>query len=68
MRTISGVALLDKAFIVWLVFSKAPNSFVNGFWIPFVVDSTVVLYTIGYFLTIGWRDAKPTMPDPNLQN
>jgi hypothetical protein len=40
---------IEKAFMVWLVASNAQQSFVSGFWIPFALDSTVVLYTIGYF-------------------
>ena len=47
---------LEKAFMVWLVLSNAQQSFVSGFWIPFVIDSTVVIYTIGYFLTFGFRN------------
>jgi hypothetical protein len=48
---------LEKAFMVWLVLSNAQNSFVSGFWIPFVLDSTVVIYTIGYFAVCGFRSA-----------
>ena len=47
---------LEKSFMVWLVLSNAHNSFVSGFWIPFVLDSTVVIYTIGYFLTLGFHN------------
>jgi hypothetical protein len=51
---------LEKAFMVWLVLSNARHAFVSGFWLPFVVDTTVVLYTIGYFATCGvqipWPD------------
>jgi len=48
---------LEKSFMVWLVLSNAQNSFVSGFWIPFVLDSTVVIYTIGYFAVCGFRPA-----------
>ena len=48
---------LEKSFMVWLVLSNAQNSFVNGFWIPFALDSTVVIYTIGYFAVCGFRPA-----------
>ena len=47
---------LEKSFMVWLVLSNAQQPFVSGFWIPFVVDSTVVIYTIGYFLACGFRN------------
>ncbi len=50
---------LEKSFMVWLVLSNAHQSFVSGFWIPFAVDSTVVVYTIGYFLTLGFRVPQP---------
>ncbi len=46
---------LEKSFMVWLVLSNAQNSFVSGFWIPFVLDFTVVIYTIGYFAVCGFR-------------
>jgi hypothetical protein len=46
---------LEKSFMVWLVLLNAQQPFVSGFWIPFVLDSTVVLYTIGYFATCGFR-------------
>ncbi len=46
---------LEKSFMLWLVLSNAKQSFVSGFWIPFALDSTVVIYTIGYFLTFGFR-------------
>ena len=48
---------LEKAFMVWLVLSNVQNSFVSGFWMPFAVDSTVVIYTIGYFAVCGFRPA-----------
>ena len=47
---------LEKSFMVWFVLSNAQQSFVSGFWIPFAIDSTVVIYTIGYFLTFGFRN------------
>jgi len=46
---------IEKSFMVWLVLSNAQHSFVSGFWVPFAVDATVVLYTVGYFLTFGFR-------------
>jgi hypothetical protein len=49
---------LEKSFMVWLVLSNAQQPFVSGFWIPFAVDSTVVIYTIGYFLAIGFHSAE----------
>ena len=47
---------LEKSFMVWLVLSNAQQSFVSGFWAPFAIDSCVVIYTIGYFLTCGFRN------------
>ena len=47
---------LEKSFIVWLVLSNAQQSFVSGFWVPCAVDSTIVIYTIGYFLAFGFRN------------
>ncbi|MBL8821858.1 MAG: hypothetical protein JNJ77_04660 [Planctomycetia bacterium] len=49
---------IEKAFMVWLVASNASEPFVNGFWVPFALDSTVVLYTIGYFAVCGIRPAE----------
>ena len=46
---------IEKSFMVWLVLSNAQHSFVSGFWVPFAVDATVVMYTVGYFLTFGFR-------------
>jgi hypothetical protein len=54
---------LEKAFMVWLVLSNARQPFVSGFWLPFVVDTTVVLYTIGYFAVCGLRIPSPERPD-----
>ncbi|MGV3606023.1 MAG: hypothetical protein ACO1RA_06420 [Planctomycetaceae bacterium] len=50
--------VIEKAFIVWLVLSNAQSSFVAGFWVPCIVDSTVVIYTIGYFSTCGFHSVK----------
>jgi hypothetical protein len=46
---------IEKAFMVWLVLSNAREPFSAGFWIPFVVDITVVIYTIGYFVFCGFE-------------
>jgi hypothetical protein len=46
---------LEKSFMVWLVLSNAQQPFVSGFWVPCALDSTVVIYTIGYFLACGFR-------------
>jgi hypothetical protein len=53
---------VEKAFMVWLVASNASEPFVNGFWVPFALDSTVVLYTVGYFAACGFRHRPPTQP------
>ncbi len=47
---------LEKSFMVWLVLSNAQQSFVSGFWVPCALDSTVVIYTIGYFVALGFRN------------
>jgi hypothetical protein len=49
---------VEKAFMVWLVLSNAQESFVSGFWVPFALDSTVVIYTIGYFASCGFRGCR----------
>jgi len=49
---------VEKAFMVWLVLSNAQESFVSGFWVPFALDSTVVIYTIGYFASCGFRGSR----------
>jgi hypothetical protein len=46
---------IEKSFMVWLVLANASQPFVRGFCVPFALDSTVVIYTVGYFLTIGFR-------------
>ena len=53
---------LEKAFMVWLVGSNARQPFVSGFWVPFALDATVVLYTIGYFAACGLRLPPPERP------
>jgi hypothetical protein len=49
---------VEKAFMVWLVLSNASQPFVSGFWIPCVLDATVVLYTIGYFAFCGFSKTR----------
>lgn len=44
---------IEKAYMAWLVISNAQQPFVSGFWVPFAIDSTVVIYTIGYFAISG---------------
>jgi hypothetical protein len=41
--------------MAWLVIANAQEPFVKGFWVPFALDSTVVLYTIGYFACVGFH-------------
>ena len=60
----SGV---EKAFMVWLVLTNANTSYVKGFWVPFALDSMVVLYTIGYFLAFGFRGTEEDAPGVKLQ-
>jgi hypothetical protein len=47
-------SVVEKAFMVWLVLVNARQPFVTGFWVPFVLDLTVVAYTIGYFAFCGF--------------
>jgi hypothetical protein len=44
---------VEKAFMVWLVLANASQPYVAGFWIPFALDLTVVVYTLGYFAYCG---------------
>jgi hypothetical protein len=46
-------SVFEKAFMVWLVLFNAKQPYVTGFWIPFAIDLTVVIYTIGYFVYCG---------------
>lgn len=46
-------SLVEKAFMVWLVLFNAKQPFVTGFWLPFAIDLTVVVYTIGFFMSRG---------------
>lgn len=50
---------IEKAFMAFLVASNASEPFVSGFWVPFALDSTVVLYTVGYFAVCGFRNPPP---------
>ncbi len=56
-------SVLEKAFMVWLVLSNARQPFATGFWLPFAVDLTVVIYTIGYFAYCGFNFPVPDQPD-----
>jgi hypothetical protein len=46
-------SVAEKAFMVWLVLSNARQPHAAGFWVPFAIDLTVVVYTIGYFVYCG---------------
>ena len=48
-------SLVEKAFMVWLVLANVGEPFVAGFWIPFALDLTVVIYTVAYFACVGLR-------------
>jgi hypothetical protein len=54
---------LEKAFLGWLVLSNAHQPFVSGFWVPFALDSTVVIYTIGYFAVCGFHNPEPAQTE-----
>ncbi len=42
-------SLVEKAFMVFLVASNAHLSFSEGFYVPAVMDTIIVLYSILYF-------------------
>jgi hypothetical protein len=56
-------SVLEKAFMVWLVLSNAGQPFAAGFWIPFAMDLTVVVFTIGYFVYCGIESPLRKEPD-----
>lgn len=58
-------SVLEKGFMVWLVLSNVGESHVQGFWLPFAVDATVVAYTLGYVAVCGWRP-KSHSPDRSV--
>lgn len=60
MALYSGI---EKAFMVFLVLTNARQPYVAGFWLPFVLDSTVVLFTIGYFAACGLHLPSPEGAD-----
>lgn len=53
---------IEKSCMVWLVPSNCRQSFVSGYWVRFTLDSTVVIYTVGYFLVLGFRGSEPGAP------
>jgi len=53
----------EKAFMVWLVLVNVSQPHVAGFWIPFALDLTVVIYTIGYFAYCGFDFPVKDQPD-----
>jgi hypothetical protein len=55
-------SVFEKAFMVWLVLFNARQPFVTGFWIPFVIDLVVVIYTIGYFVYCGLESPQRGKP------
>jgi len=44
-------SLIEKAFMVFLVFSNLSESFSRGFLAPASMDAVIVLWSIGYFMT-----------------
>jgi hypothetical protein len=50
---------IEKAFMVWLVLSHLRQPFAQGFIVPLILDSTVVLFTIAYFAACGLRWPAP---------
>ena len=55
-------SIIEKAFMVFLVLFNAKQPFVTGFWLPFAMDLTVVVYTLGYFHFCGFE--KPVREQP----
>jgi len=44
-------SLIEKAFMVFLVFSNLGHSFAQGFLAPAIMDSVIVLWSLAYFAT-----------------
>jgi len=51
-------SLIEKAFMVFLVFSNLGHSFARGFLAPAIMDAAIVLWSLAYFAT-GGRKPKP---------
>jgi len=45
--------LIEKAFMVWLVFSNLGQAFAGGFLVPASMDAFITVWSIGYFATRG---------------
>ena len=44
-------SLIEKAFMVFLVFSNLSHSFARGFLAPAIMDSVIVVWSLAYFAT-----------------
>ena len=44
-------SLIEKAFMVFLVFSNFGHSFSRGFLVPAIMDSFIVVWTLWYFMS-----------------
>jgi hypothetical protein len=45
-------SLIEKAFMVYLVFTNASHVYSDGFYIPAAMDSFITVYSILYFISL----------------
>ena len=45
-------SMIEKAFIVYLVYTNASQVYSDGFYIPAVMDSFITIYSILYFISL----------------
>ena len=45
-------SLIEKAFMVFLVFSNLGHSFSHGFLAPAIMDSVIVVWSVAYFVQL----------------
>lgn len=50
-------SLIEKAFMVYLVGVNMPQDFSNGFYVPAIMDSIIIIYTILYFIDLKNRNS-----------
>ena len=58
---------VEKAFMVYLVVANVSRPYSEGFWIPAMMDATVVLYTIAYFGVCGFGEPASSSSRPGKQ-
>ena len=50
-------SLIEKAFMVFLVFSNLDREFSQGFLAPAIMDAVIVLWSLAYFASVRQRPA-----------